>query len=82
MTNEELIKEIPSLPSEVKSQIERIIERFRKDQAAEKKPVKRGPLREEPFFGMWKDREDMVDPVEYIRKLRREQWGPDRKAIR
>ena len=23
-----------------------------------------------PMFGMWKDREDMADPVAYIRKLR------------
>ena len=24
-----------------------------------------------PFFGMWKDREDMADPVAYIRKIRK-----------
>jgi antitoxin (DNA-binding transcriptional repressor) of toxin-antitoxin stability system len=23
-----------------------------------------------PFFGMWKDRDDMADPVAYVRKLR------------
>ncbi|MDO4449660.1 MAG: hypothetical protein Q4B79_01700 [Moraxella sp.] len=28
-----------------------------------------------PAVGMWADREDMVDSVEYIRKLRKEQWG-------
>lgn len=28
-------------------------------------------LKDSPAFGMWKDREDMADPVEYIRKLRR-----------
>lgn len=27
------------------------------------------------FFGMWADREEMADSVEYIRKLRQEQWG-------
>lgn len=80
MTNEELIKEIPSLPSEVKNQIGRIIERFKKDQAAEKKPVERIPLRDEPFFGMWADREDMADPVEWVRKIRREHWSPDRRS--
>lgn len=25
--------------------------------------------------GMWADREDMADSVEYVRKLRQEQWG-------
>jgi antitoxin (DNA-binding transcriptional repressor) of toxin-antitoxin stability system len=24
-----------------------------------------------PFFGMWKDREDMADPVAYVRKIRK-----------
>ncbi len=80
MTNEELLKEIPSLPSEVKNQIGRIIERFKKEQATEKKPVERRPLREEPFFGMWKDREDMKDGgAAYIRRLRDEQWNRHRR---
>ena len=28
-----------------------------------------------PFAGMWKDREDMADSVEYINRLRRELHG-------
>jgi prevent-host-death family protein len=28
-----------------------------------------------PFVGMWKDREDMVDPVAYIRKLRQPRYA-------
>ena len=28
-----------------------------------------------PFAGMWKDREDMADSVEYINRLRREIHG-------
>lgn len=28
-----------------------------------------------PFAGMWKDREDMVDSVEYVNRLRRELHG-------
>jgi len=35
---------------------------------------KRGPSREEllkhPVFGMWKDRKDMHDSAEYVRKMR------------
>ena len=76
MTNEELIKEIPLLPDEVIRHIERIVEQFKREQISEAKPKARKPLRDEPFFGMWKDREDMADPVEYIRNLRREHWGP------
>jgi prevent-host-death family protein len=31
-------------------------------------------LRDHPFVGMWKDREDMADPVAYIRKLRQPRY--------
>jgi prevent-host-death family protein len=30
---------------------------------------------DQPFVGMWKDREDMADPVAYIRKLRQPRYG-------
>jgi antitoxin (DNA-binding transcriptional repressor) of toxin-antitoxin stability system len=26
--------------------------------------------RDQPFFGLWKDREDMSDPASYLRRLR------------
>ena len=78
MTNEELLREFNTLPSEVKSQIERIIERFKKDQTAEARPKKKIPLREEPFFGMWADREDMKDPVAWVRHIRETQWNKHR----
>lgn len=37
----------------------------------------KGPrsIAESPFAGMWKDREDMADSVEYINRLRRELHG-------
>jgi len=28
-------------------------------------------IREEPAFGMWKNREDMADPAEYVREMRK-----------
>jgi prevent-host-death family protein len=31
---------------------------------------KRPSITESPFFGMWKDREDMKDVHEYLRRLR------------
>jgi predicted DNA-binding antitoxin AbrB/MazE fold protein len=39
-------------------------------------PAKRSPsIADSPFTGMWKDREDMADSVEYINRLRRELHG-------
>lgn len=34
-------------------------------------PKTRVKFSETPAFGMWKDREDMKDPVEWVRKIRR-----------
>ena len=33
------------------------------------------PLLEEPFIGMWKDREEMKDSTAYVRNLRQREWG-------
>jgi predicted DNA-binding antitoxin AbrB/MazE fold protein len=35
-------------------------------------PKKARSIGDSPFAGMWKDREDMADSVEYIDRLRRE----------
>lgn len=37
-------------------------------------PSPRANLRDEPFIGMWVDRADMADSVEYVHRLRREEW--------
>lgn len=38
--------------------------------------AKRPPsIADSPFAGIWKDREDMADSVEYISRLRRELHG-------
>jgi len=32
-------------------------------------------LEDEPFIGMWKDREDMTDSANWVRKHRLNEWG-------
>ena len=32
-------------------------------------------LKNDPAFGMWKDREEMKDPSKYLKKIRAKQWG-------
>ena len=34
-----------------------------------------GKVSDQPFVGMWKDREDMADPVAYVRKLRQPRYA-------
>lgn len=31
---------------------------------------------DQPMFGMWADREEMADPVAYVRKIRERRAGP------
>lgn len=80
MTNEDLIKEIPHLPNEIKLRIVRMIDAFRKEaDGTVNDRAKKVPLREEPFVGMWADREDMADAVEWVRNIRRTQWDRSHK---
>jgi len=41
------------------------------EQSARRPP----PIGDTPFAGLWKDREDMADSIEYINRLRRELRG-------
>jgi hypothetical protein len=41
----------------------------------EKPPSERPLVRDSPFAGMWKDREDIGDSVDYINRLRRDLHG-------
>lgn len=42
---------------------------------AERAAPKRKSLLEEPFFGMWRDREDLADSVAWVRRIRRRGHG-------
>lgn len=40
----------------------------------ERPAPKRKSLLEEPFFGMWRDREDLADSTEWVRRIREREW--------
>lgn len=33
------------------------------------------PLENEPFVGMWQDREDLADSSQWVRQLRQREWN-------
>ena len=76
MTNEEILREINSLPPEAQRQIEDFIaslrERYKEAQAA---TVPVSDLESEPFVGMWRDRQDMRDSSAWVRNIRETHWG-------
>lgn len=70
-----IVQDINSLPPEAQKQIADFVaflqERYTPVPA---KKTRRAKLAKEPFIGMWKDRSDMKDSVEWVRQIRREQW--------
>ena len=75
MTLFEIAQEIDSLPPEAQKQVEDFIAFLKtRYQPVAKKGAKKGRLEDEPFVGMWKDREDMRDSVKWVRELRQREW--------
>lgn len=37
--------------------------------------IERSKLEDEPFVGMWKDREDMEDTSRWVRQVRQQEWA-------
>jgi hypothetical protein len=76
MTNEELLKEINSLPAAAKRRVEEFVSRMHSEYSGESVETKtqRSSFKDEPFFGIWADRDDMKDSVAWVRNIRREQW--------
>lgn len=76
MSESTVSKKIKKLPPEAKQQaqdfVDFLYERYVKDET--KKSEKKSIL-ESSFFGLWKDREDMQDSSEWVRKVRKSQWS-------
>ena len=76
MTNEEILREINSLPVEAQRQIEDFVsflrERYKSSQP-ENAPT--SDLETEAFVGMWRDREDMQDSSAWVRNIRETHWS-------
>ncbi len=75
MTLLEIAQEIDSLPPEAQKQVEDFVAFLKtRYKPAVKKRGKKSRLKDEPFLGMWKDREDMRDSVRWVRELRSNEW--------
>jgi hypothetical protein len=71
-----IVREIASLPPEAQKQVMDFIA-FLKTRHPTTLPVRktrRTKLADEPFIGMWQDREDMQDSSAWVRSLRQREW--------
>lgn len=76
MTDEELVREVSALPPEGKRRLEDFIAILRQRDGFPQidQPTDKKPLESEEFIGMWRDREEMSDSVEWVQKVRESEW--------
>ncbi len=76
MTNEEILREINSLPVEAQRQIEDFAtflrERYKNVQPSNDST---SDLASEAFVGMWRNRENMNDSSAWVRNVRETHWS-------
>ena len=77
MTNEDILREINSLPVEAQRQIKDFVAflRQRYQSSPSAKTTTNSDLTAEEFVGMWRDREDMQDSTTWVRNVRQSHWG-------
>jgi hypothetical protein len=76
MTNEEILREINSLPVEAQRQIKDFVSFLRERyKSAQVKYAPTSDLETEAFVGMWRDREDMNDSSAWVRNIRETHWS-------
>jgi len=74
MTNEELLREIASLPAAAKLKVEKYVDYLQRNKAP-LRSVSSTDLEKEVFFGMWRDRDEMRDSTAWVRNLRETHWS-------
>jgi hypothetical protein len=75
---DKIYNEISNLPPEAQRQVTDFIAFLRtryKKQSQTSKTVKGNNILNEPFIGIWKDRDDMKDSDKWLRNIRRSEWG-------
>jgi hypothetical protein len=77
MTRQQLLKKYDALPPGARRQVEELVSTLAQHSvgipAISRKRVTRFGQKD-PVFGMWRDRADMTDSVEWIRSLRQAQF--------
>ena len=73
MKNSDILRDLASLPPEAQQQVLDLITLL-KTRCRTARRQKTCRLVDEPFIGMWRDRDDMQDSAAWVRRLRRREW--------
>ncbi|MFN2453530.1 MAG: DUF2281 domain-containing protein [Pyrinomonadaceae bacterium] len=76
MTDEEILRELNSLPPEGQRQVADFIVflRARYNRAQQEETAEISNPAQDSFIGMWRDREDLQDSSAWVRGLREREW--------
>lgn len=75
METTRIAQEIGSLPSEAQRQVIDFVAFLKTRYLTwQKVKTKQTKLVDEPFIGMWREREDIQDSTAWVRSLRRREW--------
>lgn len=77
MNQEKVWREIAALPPEAQQEVLDFIQFLRKryKQTRPKGHRPKTQLAEEAFVGIWRDRQDMEDSSDWVRGVRKREWG-------
>ncbi|MGZ8215783.1 DUF2281 domain-containing protein [Methylomagnum sp.] len=78
MNSTNLIHDLSSLPPEAQQEVVDFVAflKARYPTPKVKRATDFGKLEDDPFIGMWENREDMQDSTAWVRDLRRKEWCP------
>ena len=75
MEPDKIVNDIATLPPEAQRQVADFISFLQTRYKRREKSVRRDTIANDPFIGMWKDREEMKDSHKWLRNLRESEWG-------
>ena len=71
-----LWRRLAVLPERVQQEVADLIAKLEKQHSDSPGKPQAVSLREEPFVGLWKDRDDLSDSTAWVRRLREQEWRP------
>lgn len=75
MEPDKIVNDISTLPPEAQRQVADFISFLKTRYKKRQKSARRNNIANDPFIGMWKDREEMKDSSKWLRNVRDSEWG-------
>lgn len=74
MTQQQLLHEFFSLPTEAQRQVAELIASLKHGNPSASGDAQPIDFSANPFVGIWKDRQDLADSSAWVREVRRGEW--------